>query len=140
MQPTKSDVNGHILPIINEKAVPVYLVFQGEVKGEVFYAFIVVDLHFGGVLICLKVFDDIREPNGQAIIPADKAPGSDNSLGGEPTSYIVQKFRSPRDNQGSFFSFLMYSPAHTGVQDKLAICVSFSFLISLQISSYFCSC
>lgn len=49
-----------------------YLVLQGEVKGEVFNALVVVDLHFGGILICLKVFDDIREPNRQAIIPADK--------------------------------------------------------------------
>lgn len=70
-----SDGNWHVLPIINEKAVPVYLVFQGEVESEVFNAFIVVDLHFGGILICLKVFDDIREPNGQAIIPANKTPG-----------------------------------------------------------------
>lgn len=67
--------NRRVLPIINEKAVPVYLVLQGEVKSEVFNAFIVVDLHFGGILISLKVFDDIREPNGQAIIPANKTPG-----------------------------------------------------------------
>lgn len=40
-----------------------YLVLQGKVEGEVFDAFIAVDLHFGGVLICLKVFDDIREPD-----------------------------------------------------------------------------
>lgn len=76
MHPTKRGVNGRVLPIINEKAVPVYLVLQGEVKGEVFNAFIVVDLHLGGILICLEVFDDIREPHRQAIIPADKTPGT----------------------------------------------------------------
>lgn len=40
-----------------------YLVLQGEVKGYVFNAFIVVYLHFRGVLISLEVFDNIREPD-----------------------------------------------------------------------------
>ena len=39
------------------------LVLQGEVEGEVFDAFIVVDLHFGGILICLEVFNNIRKPD-----------------------------------------------------------------------------
>lgn len=47
-----------------------YLVLQGEVEGEVFNAFIIVDLHFGGVIVCLKVFDDIWEPDGQPVVPA----------------------------------------------------------------------
>lgn len=72
MPTTKPGVNWHVLPIIDEKSIPVYLVLQGEVEGEVFNLFIVVDLHFGGILICLKVFDDIREPNRQAIIPASE--------------------------------------------------------------------
>ena len=52
-----------ILPIIDEKAIFVYLVLQGEVEGEVFNAVTVVDLHFRGILIRLKVFDDVRKPN-----------------------------------------------------------------------------
>ncbi len=56
-------VNWLVLPVIDEEAIFVYLVLQGEVEGEVFSAFIAVDLHFGGVVICLKVFDDIREPD-----------------------------------------------------------------------------
>lgn len=52
-----------ISPIINEKAIFVYLVLKGEVEGEVFNAVTVVDLHFRGILICLKVFDDVRKPD-----------------------------------------------------------------------------
>lgn len=59
-----------LLPIIDEKAIFVYLVLQGKVEGKVFNAFVVVDLHLRGILIGLKVFDDIREPDRQAIIPA----------------------------------------------------------------------
>lgn len=59
-----------LLPIIDEKAIFVYLVLQGKVEGKVFNAFIVVDLHLRGILIGLKVFDDIREPDWQTIIPA----------------------------------------------------------------------
>lgn len=61
-----------ILPIIDEKAIFVYLVLQGEVEGEVFNAVTVVDLHFRGILIRLKVFDDVRKPNWQTIIPANQ--------------------------------------------------------------------
>ncbi len=61
-----------VLPVIDEEAVFVYLVLQGEVEGKVSNAFIVVNLHFGGVLVCLKVFDNIREPDWQAIIPATR--------------------------------------------------------------------
>lgn len=57
------------LPIVDKKAVFVYLVLQGEVKGNIFDAFIVVDLHLRGILIRLEVFNDIREPDRQAIIP-----------------------------------------------------------------------
>lgn len=39
------------------------LVLQSEVEGEVFDAFVVVNLHSGGVVVCLKVLDDIREPH-----------------------------------------------------------------------------
>lgn len=46
------------------------LVLQGEIEGEVFNAFVTVDLHFRGIFICLKMFDDIRKPDRQAIIPA----------------------------------------------------------------------
>ena len=46
------------------------LVLQSEVKGKAFNAFILVDLHFSGIFIRLQVLDDIREPDGQAIISA----------------------------------------------------------------------
>lgn len=58
-----------VLPIVDEKAISVYLVLQSEVEGEIFNALIVVELHFRGILIRLKVFDDIREPDWQAVIP-----------------------------------------------------------------------
>lgn len=45
------------------------LVLQREVEGKIFDAFVVVDLHLRGILIRLEVFDDIREPDRQAIIP-----------------------------------------------------------------------
>lgn len=60
---------GPLLPIINKKAIFVYLVLQGEVQGKIFDALIVVNLHLGGILVRLEVFDDIREPDRQAIIP-----------------------------------------------------------------------
>lgn len=56
-------VCGSLLPIVDKKAIFVYLVLQGEVEGKVFDAFIVVDLHLRGILIRLEVFDDIREPD-----------------------------------------------------------------------------
>jgi hypothetical protein len=46
------------------------LVLQGEVEGKVLGTFSVVDLHPGGILIRLEVFDDVREPHRQSIIPA----------------------------------------------------------------------
>lgn len=46
------------------------LVLQREVEGEVFDALVVVDLHSGGVLVSLKVLDDVREPDRQAVVPA----------------------------------------------------------------------
>lgn len=55
---------------MNEKAIFVNLVLQSEVKGEAFNSLVVVDFHFGGIFICLEVLDDIREPDGQTIIPA----------------------------------------------------------------------
>ncbi|TNN74268.1 hypothetical protein EYF80_015511 [Liparis tanakae] len=36
---------------------------KGEVEGEVFDALVVVQLHFGRIVVCLEVFDDIREPD-----------------------------------------------------------------------------
>lgn len=60
---------GPLLPIVDEKAVFVYLVLQGEVEGEIFDPFVVVDLHLRGVLIGLEMLDDIREPDRQAVIP-----------------------------------------------------------------------
>lgn len=60
---------GPLLPIVDKKAVFVYLVLQGEVEGEIFDPFVVVDLHLRGVLIGLEVLDDIREPDRQAVIP-----------------------------------------------------------------------
>ena len=59
-----------VLPVVDKESVFVYLVLQSEVEGEVFNTFITVYLHFGGIIICLKVFDDIREPDWQTIIPA----------------------------------------------------------------------
>lgn len=46
------------------------LVLQGEVEGEVLDALAVVNLHPGGVLVGLKVLDDIREPHGEPVEPA----------------------------------------------------------------------
>lgn len=52
-----------LLPVIDEDTIGVYLVFQGEVEGEVFNAFVVVGHHFRGILVCLKVLDDIGKPD-----------------------------------------------------------------------------
>lgn len=61
-----------LLPVIDEHTIFVDLVLQSKVECEVFRAFIGVDLHFRSIVVCLKVFDDIREPDWQAII-TDKA-------------------------------------------------------------------
>lgn len=55
--------SGRVLPVVDEEAILVYLVLQGEVEGEVFNAFVAVYLHFGCIVIRLKVFDDIRKPD-----------------------------------------------------------------------------
>lgn len=48
------------------------LVFQREVEGKVLDVLVVVNLHPGRVLIGLKVFDDIRKPHRQPIVPGHK--------------------------------------------------------------------
>ena len=45
------------------------LVLQGEVEGEVLDALVVVGLHPGGVLVGLQVLDDVREPDGEPVVP-----------------------------------------------------------------------
>lgn len=57
-------------PVVEKHSVPVDLVLQGEVEGEVLNAFAVVDLHPGGVLIGLEMFDDIGEPHRKPVEPA----------------------------------------------------------------------
>lgn len=57
------------LPVVQKDPVSVDLVLQSEVEGEVFNAFVRVNLHSGGVLIGLKVLDDIREPHRQPVVP-----------------------------------------------------------------------
>ena len=61
--------DGFLLPVVQEDSVSVDLVLQGEVEGEVFDAFAVVDLHSGGVLVGLKVLDDVREPHREPVEP-----------------------------------------------------------------------
>ena len=58
-----------MLPVVQKHAVPVDLVLQGEVEGEVFDALVVVDLHSGGVVVGLEVLDDVREPDGEPVVP-----------------------------------------------------------------------
>lgn len=50
------------LPVIDKQAISVYLVLQSKIEGEVFDAFMGMHLYSGGIFICLKMFDDIREP------------------------------------------------------------------------------
>lgn len=57
------------VPVIYKDSISVDLVFQGEVESEVFNVLIVVNLHSGGVLIGLKVLDDIWEPHRQPVVP-----------------------------------------------------------------------
>lgn len=76
---------GPRLPIVDKKAVPVYLVLQGEVEGKIFDPFAVVDLHLRGVLVGLEVLDDIREPDRQAVVP-----GADSDVRGGRWSYILK--------------------------------------------------
>lgn len=56
------------------------LVLQGEVEGEVLDAFVVVDLHSGGVLVGLKVLDHIREPHGEPVEPGQTMKGSNTPV------------------------------------------------------------
>lgn len=58
------------LPVADEDPVGVDLVLQGEVEGEVLDAFVAVGLHLGGIVVCLKMLDDVREPHRQAVVPA----------------------------------------------------------------------
>lgn len=57
------------LPVADEDPVGVDLVLQGEVEGEVLDAFVAVGLHLGGIVVCLKMLDDVREPHRQAVVP-----------------------------------------------------------------------
>lgn len=58
-----------VLPVIQKHSISVDLVLQGEVEGEVFDAFVVVDFDSGGVLIGLEVFDDVRKPHREPVVP-----------------------------------------------------------------------
>lgn len=44
------------------------LVFQGEVKGDVFYFLLDENLGAGGVLLLLQVLDHVGEPHCQAVV------------------------------------------------------------------------
>lgn len=44
------------------------LVFQGEVKGDVFYLLLDKNLGARGVLLLLQVFDHVGEPHRQTIV------------------------------------------------------------------------
>lgn len=48
------------------------LVFQGEVKGDVFYFLLDENLGAGRVLLLLEVLDHIREPHCQAVVAAGR--------------------------------------------------------------------
>lgn len=56
-------------PVVEEESVPVDLVFQGEVEGEILDALVVVNLDSGRVLVGLEVLDDVREPDGESVEP-----------------------------------------------------------------------
>lgn len=60
------------LPVMDKDSISVDLVLQREVEGEVFCAFVVVNLHSGGVLIGLEVLDDIWEPHREPIEPGNR--------------------------------------------------------------------
>lgn len=57
------------VPVIYKDPISVDLVLQGEIESEVFNAFIVMNLYSGGVLVSLKVLDDIWEPHRQPVVP-----------------------------------------------------------------------
>lgn len=57
---------------MEKDSISVDLVLQREVEGEVFYAFVVVNLHSGGVLIGLEVLDDIWEPHREPVEPGNR--------------------------------------------------------------------
>lgn len=44
------------------------LVFQGEIKGEVWHFFLIKDLHSGLIGLFLEVADHVREPDNKAIV------------------------------------------------------------------------
>lgn len=58
------------LPVVDEDTTGVDLVLHGEIEGEVLDAFVAVGLHLGGIVVCLKMLDDVREPHRQAVVPA----------------------------------------------------------------------
>lgn len=57
---------------MEKDSISVDLVLQREVEGDVFSAFVVVNLHSGGVLIGLEVLDDIREPHREPVEPGHR--------------------------------------------------------------------
>lgn len=57
------------LPVVDEDTTGVDLVLHGEIEGEVLDAFVAVGLHLGGIVVCLKMLDDVREPHRQAVVP-----------------------------------------------------------------------
>lgn len=64
--------SGRVLPVVDEEAILVYLVLQGEVEGEVLQALVAVDLHPGGVLVGLEVLDDVGEPHRESVVPVNQ--------------------------------------------------------------------
>lgn len=68
-----ADVQSHTdAPVVDKHSVFMDLVLQREIKGEVFGSLVVVDLHAGSVFIRLKVLYDVREPDGQAVVPVHR--------------------------------------------------------------------
>lgn len=119
-----------LLPIVDKKAIFVNLVLQGEVEGKIFDAFIVVDLHLRGIFIRLEVFDDIREPDRQAIIPGVREGSVTSKDPEEPDCYaVIQNWKSNCGNDGRVKFKTGLFPCTASVHSSSNLCV---FLLFFQ--------
>lgn len=54
--------------VVEELAIAVNLVLQGEIESDMFHLLLDEDFGTGGVLLLLKVLDHVREPHSQTVV------------------------------------------------------------------------
>lgn len=101
----------HIL-VVEEHAIAVNLVLQGEIENDIIHLLLVEDFGTGGVLLFLKVLNHVREPHSQTIVAGI------GERKGESSYYKVNKF----SNNAGKFSQKEMSRILYNYNDTLQVC------------------